>query len=99
MDWDHVYSPPPPANATPAPTLLETCWRLRAPSGRIITCGIYRDSARGVEVRTGFSDDDLLRSERAAEIGNAREIAARWRAAVLAKGGFAEAGDGTKGGV
>jgi hypothetical protein len=56
------------------------------PSGRVITCGIYRTEAPGVEVRAGFSEDDLIRSERTAEIGSARELAEDWRLAALAKG-------------
>jgi len=39
-------------------------------------------------VRAGFSDEDLLRSQRAREVGSARELAAAWKQAVLAKGGF-----------
>jgi hypothetical protein len=55
-------------------------------STRILSCGIYRTTAPGVEVRAGYSDDDLLRSQRTAEIGSARQIAEAWRQAVIPKG-------------
>jgi hypothetical protein len=77
----------------PQLTLLETCWRLRGPSGRILTCGVYRTDAPGLEVRVGYSEEDLLRSQRTADIGSARELAEEWRQAVLAKGGFAHVVD------
>jgi hypothetical protein len=71
--------------AAPRLERLETCWRMRSPSGRI-----YRDDAPGLEVRAGYGEEDPLRSQRAVEIGSARELAEAWRQAVLAKGGFAE---------
>ena len=52
-------------------------------------CGIY-NTAAGLEVLCGYSEDDLLRSELAPEIAMAREIAERWRQAVIGKGGFFE---------
>ena len=36
-------------------------------------------------MRAGFSDEDLIRSQRSAEIGSAREHAAKWKGAVLDK--------------
>jgi len=76
----------------PLLTLAETCWRMRSlqKASRILSCGIYGDNAPGLEVRCGYSDDHLLRSQRTAEIGSAREIAEAWRQAVIAKGGFTE---------
>lgn len=56
-------------------TLLETCWRLRGPSGRVLTCAVYRIAAPGVEVRVGYSDDDVVRTQLVAEIGVARDLA------------------------
>jgi hypothetical protein len=44
-------------------------------------------------VHCGY-DEDLLRSEYAAEIGTAREGAEQCRQAVLAKGGFTELAEG-----
>jgi hypothetical protein len=59
-----------------------------------VSCGLYRTDGPGLEVRAGFSDEDLLRSQRTAEIGIARAIAEEWRQAVLAKGGFTEVAAG-----
>lgn len=56
----------------------------------MITCGIYRDAAPGLDVRAQFSEDDLLGSQPTPEIGAAREIAEDWKRAVLAKGAFTE---------
>ena len=87
MDWDNVRGEKPRQRlALPALDLLETSWRVKAPSGGLITCGVYRTDAPGLEVRAGFSGDDLLRSQRTLEIGSAREVAEQWRQAVLAKG-------------
>src|SRR5687767_5459337 len=63
---------------------------MRAPSGRVLSCGIYRTSGPGPEVRIGFSDDGLLRSQQAAALGHAREIAENWHRAIIAKGGCIE---------
>jgi hypothetical protein len=46
-----------------------------------MTCAIYRDAAPGLDVRAFFHEDDLMRSERAAEIGAARDIAGSWKRA------------------
>jgi hypothetical protein len=91
MDWDNIRNTESRRASEPLLHRLETCWRLRAPSGRVITCGIYRTEGPGLEVRAGFSDDDLLRSQRTAEIGSARDLADEWRRAVLTKSGFTEA--------
>jgi hypothetical protein len=93
MDWDNIRNRTPRPQPKPLLKQLEIYWRMRAPSGRVVTCGIYRTDGPGVEVRAGFSEDDLLRSQRTPEIGSAREFAEEWRQAVLAKGGFVDAGD------
>jgi hypothetical protein len=69
--------------------LIELRWRMKGPARRILECGIYRTDA-GLEVRVGYSAEDLLRSQLAVEIGSARELAEEWRQAVLAKGSFEE---------
>ena len=73
-------------NEPPVPEPFEVCWELRSPSGRVITCAIYRDAAPGIDVRCTFSEDDVVRSQRCAEIGTARELADEWRAGAVAKG-------------
>jgi hypothetical protein len=69
--------------------LVEMCWRFVGASRKVFECGLYRTDV-SLEVRAGYGPDDLVRSERAVEIGSARLIAAEWRKAVLAKGGFTE---------
>lgn len=86
MDWaasDYV----PPPRTTPKPQLVETCWRMKGPSGRLLECGIYRDVAPGFDVRCGYGDE-LMQSKRAGSMELAHAIADIWREAVLAKGGF-----------
>jgi hypothetical protein len=75
MDRDKIHDGPSPRSPTTSLRLLETCWGMKTPSGRIVSCGIYADNAPGLEVRAGFSEEDLLKSRRTAEIGTAREIA------------------------
>lgn len=89
MDWEAIRGGAR-RETVPRLHLIEVCWRMRGRAGRVVTCGIYRIDGPGLEVRAGFSDDDLLRSQRAAEIGSARELAEAWRQAVLLKGGFVE---------
>ena len=86
--WDERFTPAPTREAQLA--LVEMCWRMKGPSGRILDCGIYRIET-GLEIRCGYGPDDLLRSQHAAEIGTARELAEQWRQAAIAKGGFSEA--------
>ena len=71
----------------PPLALLETSWQMRSQKGRMLMCGIYK-TVVGLEVRASFGDDDLIRSQYAVEITKAREVAAGWKAAALAKGNF-----------
>lgn len=88
IDWGNVRNTGGPRVVVPpAPRLVESCWRLRF-GKRLVACGIYEDGAPGVEVRAGFSEDDLQRTQRVTEISAARELAAAWRAEVVAKGGI-----------
>jgi hypothetical protein len=83
--WDERFAPR--QQTEPRLELSETCWRFIGPSRKVFECGIYRTDV-GLEVRAGYGFDDLVRSDRAVEIGSARVIAAEWRDAVLAKGGL-----------
>jgi hypothetical protein len=89
MDWDkgrHDYIVPPLAEP-PAPTLIELCWRLlMGPSGRILSCGIYRTMADYIEVRCGYSDLHLVRSQLVGDIEAGRTLADEWREAIRAMG-------------
>ena len=74
-----------------APRLIErNIYRvIRTPKGRLLTGGIHRHDAPGLDVRAQFSDDDLSRSAHAGNWGR-REIAKEWKRAILAKGSFIE---------
>lgn len=91
MDWSRVRETSQHPSAAP-PERIEACWRIKGPSGKVFECGIYRTAAPGVEVRAGYGEDDLLRSQLARNVDGARTIAEEWRQAVLAKGGFTEVG-------
>jgi hypothetical protein len=85
MDWDKVRSTPS-AQAIPRLDLVESCWSFQSPSSqRVISCGIYRTDA-GLELRAGYSIDDVVRTDRATSVDAARALAAEWRAALLDKG-------------
>jgi hypothetical protein len=49
-------------------------------------CGIYVDGAPGVELRVGYSDDDIVRTQRVSDPDVARNVAEQWKLAALAKG-------------
>ena len=93
MDWDNVRGEKPRPPTPPLLALLEHCWRLKAPRGRVVECGICRTEAPGLAVRAGMGSDDLLRSQRVPEIGTARDVADEWRQLALAKGTFTELPD------
>ena len=38
-----------------------TSWRMKGPSGKVLTCGVYRHVAQGVEARCGYSPRARLR--------------------------------------
>jgi len=54
----------------PPMTLLEACWQMTSPRGRVLTCGVFRTIA-GLEVRCGYSEEDLIRSQYAREVETA----------------------------
>ena len=64
----------------PPMTLLEACWQMTSARGRVLTCGVFRTIA-GLEVRCGYGEDVLIRSQFARELETAREIAAGWKTA------------------
>src|SRR5262245_24988862 len=50
-----------------------------------LVCGIYRTEAPGLEVRAGFSDEDVIRAQRVIEIGSVREASDTWKAVALVR--------------
>ena len=78
MDWNTVHksSPNHRGGDPPSLELIERCWCMRGPSGRVIGCGIYHtQGVPGFEVRCGYGANDLLRSERRKDLAKVREIA------------------------
>jgi hypothetical protein len=89
MDWaTHDHKPAPRAEP-PTPELLEPSWRATSPTGKILTCALYRGVAGRVEVRAAYPDDNLIRSALVPDVATARALAAEWKDAAIAKG-FAE---------
>lgn len=64
--------------------LLEMCWQAKSRTGRVLSCGIYRTDA-GLETRVGYGED-LLRSQFARELGDARNWADEWKSMAREKG-------------
>ena len=67
---------------------LEMCWRLRSRSGSLIECGIYM-SGVWIDVRFNLGED-IVYSQVVPTIESGRQVAERWRVAILAKGGVEE---------
>jgi len=67
--------------------LVEIAWRMRAPSGRILECGIYLTDA-GFEVRVGYSIYDPLATQYALTLDLARRNAETFRLATTANPRF-----------
>jgi hypothetical protein len=85
---DSGYSPfQAKKNEPPKLDLVEMFWRIVGPSGKPIVCGIYETSA-GLEVRCHLAEsvDALVRSERVPDVDVARDVAAAWKYAAVAKG-------------
>ena len=81
--WEDRFRP----RERPAPRveLLEVCWRFVGPSQRVLECGVYT-VATGLEVRAGYSADDIVRTQLTPDIDTARSIAAGWRLTLIDKG-------------
>ncbi|MEO8755990.1 MAG: hypothetical protein ABI624_25305 [Casimicrobiaceae bacterium] len=89
MSQDEPYSPfAKQETARPKLELQQVCWRMRAPSGRVLTCGIYLTDY-GFEVRCGYGED-LLFSRRVKDVPAAEVEADALKATVNDKGTFTE---------
>jgi hypothetical protein len=64
------------------------CWRMRAPSGKVLTCGVYRTAA-GFEARMGYGEQ-LVASHFSRDVEIARENAEGFRQAMLLNPKFEE---------
>jgi hypothetical protein len=66
--------------------LLEERWRVVGPSGRVVTCAVYRPKGPGVEVRAGYAVDHFHCTQRVANAARARLIVDTRRTALLSLG-------------
>ena len=64
---------------------LRTLWRMASPTGRPITCALYRTS-RGYELRAGEGEDDRLLCQQIYTDRAAEGFAETWKAAAKSKG-------------
>jgi hypothetical protein len=92
MDWATSSHRAAPRPDPPAPELVERCWQMRSlqKATRHLTCGVYRLSDGGFEVRVAYSELELLRSQRVPNVDAGRDLAERWHQVVIAKGGFVD---------
>lgn len=65
-----------------------------AHTGRELSCGLYRTDA-GLEVRCGYGEENLLRSQVVPTLEAGRTLTAQWHAAVVEKGGHVDVGVAT----
>jgi hypothetical protein len=71
--------------------LVETCWRMRGPSGGVFTCGIYRLYTGFIEVRvSGGEESSVVFAHVVLDIDTARQMAIGWRTTLMATGTFSE---------
>jgi hypothetical protein len=57
------------------------------PRNKILSCHIVKIQT-GLEVQMGYSDDDVLSTRLAPDLGTARAVAAEMKAIVRGRGGF-----------
>jgi hypothetical protein len=81
------YSPFEGRRREPAmPVLVERLWRLRSPSGRVLSCALYLHP-HGIESRCGYRDEaDLLMSVVEKTPDAAKAIAEEWKQSAIEKG-------------
>ena len=89
MDWSKVNVPAATRPISPAPQLIDLCSRMRGPSLKILSIGVYRNGGI-LEVRACYGDDDLVRSVRVQSIGDGHAKCDEWRRALLAQGSWRE---------
>jgi hypothetical protein len=67
--------------------MIESCWQVKGSLGRLLTCCIVDDGGFGVDLRLiGASQEDVYRSRRCIDAGQARDISKRWLGALIANG-------------
>ena len=80
-----VHHDTPIFETEPVPTF----WRMRAPTGRLLTCELH-ETPDGLELRAGYEGDDPMWVEPVASEGEGLMLAAAWKEVVVGKGGFVD---------
>ena len=91
---DNVERQVPRADQVSLPEVIETCWRLRGPSGRTLNCVICRNGNATIEVRAGYGFDDPLSTLAVGSMELARAHAEDLRRLISSKGDFERLPDG-----
>jgi hypothetical protein len=78
-----VRRDPVPADA------VHVFWRMLAPTGRLLTCGLHQTD-EGLELRAGYAGDDPMWSEEVSSEEVGVVLAAAWKEVVVGKGGFVD---------
>ena len=78
----------PDGSTASRPSLLESCWQMRGPSGIVFECGVYRGDD-GLELRV-CSNSETVNSAPLESLEEGRARAARLKGMVCEKGGFEE---------
>ena len=89
MDWATHYHRPTIVAAAARLDLVTVHWRLRSRRGRLVECALYRTEA-GLELRCGFSLDDVLFTQLVRNEAIGAMLATDWKTAVLSTGKFTE---------
>jgi hypothetical protein len=66
--------------------LLERSWWATSPTGKVLTCGLYRGAVGRVEVRATYPRENLIRSELVRDIDAGRTLASQWKAIAIGAG-------------
>jgi hypothetical protein len=70
------------------------CWQLRGVRGQMLTCGLYKAPRGCLEVRCGYSTDDLMRSQVVRNRDAGETVAAVWKLSARGLGTFRELASG-----
>jgi hypothetical protein len=78
MGWTKHAFTPAVTTTHPMPVRIELRWRvLMAASGEILSCGLY-EHPDGIEVRCGFNEETVIRSQVDRSLEDARRRAGLW---------------------
>lgn len=74
---------------TPMDVEVHVFWRMKAPTGRLLTCGLHR-TEYGLELQAAYVGDDPMWAEAVLSEEAGMVLAAAWKEIVLGKGGFVD---------